>query len=239
MVDGFPHALSCCFRRSLFDRVLPGLSCSIRVHRLLPRYKAVHGDEHPLVISSTQNIRALTTKIVRAAQGEQHQYGQPQAQGQQGVSKAPPSGERPAAAPSGVDRARTGPVPPLPPPSPPSSANGTTASPGATGASKGASAGSPREEAGVESGPAGGVEESKENGVPGAPPVTERDGNRAGGKKGGPGGVDSSGAGVSGSGSKGSGSVNGGSGTGSSAVNGSGSHSSKKKTKRSSRVRSE
>lgn len=37
------------------------------------RYKAVHGEEHPLVITSTQNIRALTTKIVKAAQGEQQQ----------------------------------------------------------------------------------------------------------------------------------------------------------------------
>ncbi|CAM9821839.1 unnamed protein product, partial [Ectocarpus sp. 13 AM-2016] len=36
-------------------------------------FKAVHGDQHPLVAKSTQNIRALTTKLVKAAQGNPSQ----------------------------------------------------------------------------------------------------------------------------------------------------------------------
>lgn len=35
------------------------------------RFKSVHGDDHPLVANSTENIRALTTKIVKAAQHNQ------------------------------------------------------------------------------------------------------------------------------------------------------------------------
>lgn len=40
------------------------------------RYKAVHGDDHPLVMKSTQNIRNLTTKIVKAAQDDGQQQRQ-------------------------------------------------------------------------------------------------------------------------------------------------------------------
>ena len=35
---------------------------------LFYRYKAFHGDQHPMVVKSTENIRALTTKLVKVAQ---------------------------------------------------------------------------------------------------------------------------------------------------------------------------
>lgn len=125
---------------NLFDRcgVSPSGSFCSRV--LISRsFKAVHGDQYPLVTKSTQNIRALTTKIVKAAQQDQHTS----------ILAAAKQASS-AVASASADQ---------PPPAPAAAAKGGA---GKKGGSVSAPAAEPVAAAG-----AGGVEESKVNGPTG------------------------------------------------------------------------